>query len=79
MNTNEANPTVTLICATLLLLAVVAGTIVLAWHGTVTGGEAVGVLTGVVAIAAVAFGVHKAAAAVQAVATTRASTTRGGS
>lgn len=62
MNTN---PNVSAICATVLLLAVLGGVFVLAWHGTLTGGQVVGVVMAIVGIAAAAFAVHKTAVAIK--------------
>lgn len=39
------------ICGTVLLLAVLGGVFALAWHGTVTGHDAIVVVTTIVAIA----------------------------
>lgn len=46
------------LCATTLLLAVLAGVFVLAWHGTLTGTEAITIVTTIVGIAGGAFAVH---------------------
>lgn len=49
---------VTKIGAAILLAMVIAGTFALAWHGTITGGEALTTIGGIVAIAGAAFAVH---------------------
>jgi hypothetical protein len=48
----------TTICATILLALIVAGLFVLAWHGTITGGDAIGIVGGIVAALLGMLGVH---------------------
>lgn len=57
------NPNIALLCGTVLLLGVLAGMFILAWHGTLTGDQIVGVVTAIIAIAAVCFGAPAAASA----------------
>jgi mannose/fructose/N-acetylgalactosamine-specific phosphotransferase system component IIC len=45
-------------CATALLLGVLGGIFFLAYHGTVTGGEAMTIVVAIVGIAGGAFSVH---------------------
>jgi hypothetical protein len=47
---------ITIVCGTAILLGVLAGVFALAWHKTITGGEAMGVVTTIIGIGAVAVG-----------------------
>lgn len=48
---------VNVVCGTLLLLAVLAGVFVLAWHGTLTSAEVYGTVTTIISIGGAAFAV----------------------
>jgi hypothetical protein len=63
MNTTGI-PTVAWICATALLVVILAGVFALAWHGSITGAAVVGVVTTIAAAALAVFGVHTGANAV---------------
>jgi len=62
--------TVQLICGTLILLAVIAACAVLAWHGTISGSDAMVAITAIVGIGGGAFAVHSGVAAGAKAATT---------
>lgn len=55
---NNANPNVVLVSACTLLALILAGLFVLVWHGSITGGEALAVVGGIVAALLSIFGVH---------------------
>lgn len=46
------------VCGTVMLLAVLAGVFTLAWHGTISGGEAMTVVVSIVSLAGGIFAVH---------------------
>lgn len=52
------NPIASVVCGTVLLLAVLAGIFVLVWHGSVTGEAALAVVATIVGIGGGAFAVH---------------------
>jgi len=54
----QPNNNVSMIVGAVLLLAVLAGVFVLAWHRTVSGGEALTVVTAIVGIAGGGFAMH---------------------
>lgn len=63
--TNDAGSTSlpAMISGTVLLLAILGGIFVLAWHKTLTGVEVLGVLSTIVGIAGGAFAVHSGVSA----------------
>ncbi len=54
-----------LVCGTLLLIAILAGVFALAWHGTLTGTQALQVVMVIVALAGGVLGVHVGISAAQ--------------
>lgn len=54
---NPSSP-VPWMCATALLLSILAGCFVLAWHHILSGAEVLGIVSVIVGIAGGAFGVH---------------------
>lgn len=47
--------TVSKICVTVLIVGVLATTVVLAWHGTLDGGQVLGIITAVMGLPALLF------------------------
>lgn len=58
-----SNPIPSIIAGTVLLLAVLAGVFVLAWHGTISGGEAMTVVISIVSLAGGILAVHSGVSA----------------
>ncbi len=54
----NVNPTVAWICATAIIVVVLAGVFTLVWHGSVSGGDALALVGGIVTLVGGIFGVH---------------------
>lgn len=57
----QTSPLAAWVSGTVLILAVLAGIFVLAWHGTVPGSAVVGIVSTIVGIAGGILGVHTGA------------------
>lgn len=55
--------TISKICVTCILVAAIAGAGALAWHGTLTGSQFLGVVVAVIGIPGTLFGAHAVATA----------------
>lgn len=58
MDSSASTQIATMVCGTVILLAVLGGIFGLAWHGTITGGDAVAIIGTISGVGVGAFGVH---------------------
>lgn len=58
MDSSASTQIATMACGTLILLAVLGGIFALAWHGTISGGDAIGIIGTISGVGIGAFGVH---------------------